>query len=1195
MHRLWLAVAVLVYVMGVSMHAATTPNEFEQLAEGQRIGDFVVECVFVNEDDLATGGRFVHGPSGMPLDLLRIQSVPQAFWWYNTPPSSDQGEPHACEHLVLGKGPKGRYVASLEDMSLTSSSAFTGQVRTCYHYHTTAGLDVFFDLTRAKLDALLFPTFSDEEIRREVAHMGVSVNTVDSSLFLEEKGTVYTEMVSAYENPWWRITLSLDTLLYGAGHPLAMSSGGFPDSMRNMTAEDMREFHQGRYRLGNMGMIVSIPDGITLEGFLQRMSVMLSEVVPMPERGSDPWKVYERLPQARPTDADVISFVEFPHNNPEEPSLVLMAWRPEREADVNEAFLLQLFVDNLAGGQTSNLYPLLIGSETRQLDLGASSVFGWSSDEPGHPITLGLSNVSQRSMNTATLDSARAVVVAEIERIAALADGSDELAEFNSRIESQLISGRRSLREFLSSPPRFGFRGTGSSWVNHLQTLSEVAGFRRDLMLSQRVQFVEELLSSGKNFWTDYIRRWQLVTRKPLVMGSRPSPEMMARLESEKKERLEVFTQGLKERFGVEQTQAALALFRQEYDAKTAQIEAEAESIETPGFIENPPLTLDEQLVYRVVREQQDVPFVHSTFENMTGATVGLAMRTDVVAQDDLMYLAALPALMTEVGVVVDGEPLPFDQMKQRLRREIRGLSVYYDINWPTERSELVVRGAGTDVTEAGRAIQWMEYVLYHPDMRMENLPRLRDVVDQQLSSVRNRMRGSEESWVEIPADAYWKQTNPLMLVTGCFLTQAHALHRLRWQLQAAESESVRDEFVRFMHDMGNAGRVSSHATQMAVLGVLAGGEFDPDTLQEGLGSQLADYRELSEPARRLVDEAVKDLRQILAGDVSTDSPVSDWRYLCRQIAADLAVAPSAALGKMEQVLGALRHTDNVRGFTISSSVGLDKVMPRVGELLTRFDAAPARRYAYESKPWVVDRMQERLVTTVYPVHVGLVNPNTRNGVHVHSARLTGYGDVDRDRLLDFLSARLYGGGGAHSMFMKTWGAGLAYSNGVRASLSQGRLTYYAERCPKLSQTMQFVVDQIREAPYDPSLAEYAVAQAFTGSRAASDYERRGQAMAADLADGQTPDLVRRFREAILDVRHLPGLYDSLHQRMADVYGRVMPGLGPKASEVRPAVYFVIGPHSQLDEYEAYLRSVEGEVRLYRLYPRDYWLPAGLN
>ena len=40
----------------------------------------------------------------------------------------------------------------------------------------------------------------------------------------------------------------------------------------------------------------------------------------------------------------------------------------------------------------------------------------------------------------------------------------------------------------------------------------------------------------------------------------------------------------------------------------------------------------------------------------------------------------------------------------------------------------------------------------------------------------------------------------------------------------------------------------------------------------------------------------------------------------------------------------------------------------------------------------------------------------------------------------------------------------------------------------------------------------------------------------------------------------------------------------------------MIGPERQLDLYEAYLKSVEGtDGRLYRLYPRDLWMVAGVN
>jgi hypothetical protein len=87
--------------------------------------------------------------------------------------------------------------------------------------------------------------------------------------------------------------------------------------------------------------------------------------------------------------------------------------------------------------------------------------------------------------------------------------------------------------------------------------------------------------------------------------------------------------------------------------------------------------------------------------------------------------------------------------MSERLRKEILGLTANYSSNLRTQRVELVVRGSGIGVDESRRAIKWMSLVLEHPDWRVENLPRLRDVVDQSLASLRNTMAGQEEQWVQ--------------------------------------------------------------------------------------------------------------------------------------------------------------------------------------------------------------------------------------------------------------------------------------------------------------------------------------------------------------------------------------------------------------------------------------------------------------
>jgi hypothetical protein len=282
---------------------------------------------------------------------------------------------------------------------------------------------------------------------------------------------------------------------------------------------------------------------------------------------------------------------------------------------------------------------------------------------------------------------------------------------------------------------------------------------------------------------------------------------------------------------------------------------------------------------------------------------------------------------------------------------------------------------------------------------------------------------------------------------------------------------------------------------------------------------------------------------------------------------------------------------DNVRGYMVGSEMSQQVLLPPENELVAKFSGEPSVKQAYADTPVVHDRLRQRLAGAEKPVFVGLINESTRNGLVNNSAPGASYFDADLDELLTFLSVRLYSGAGPHSLFMKTWAAGLAYSNGIRSREATGRMNYYAERCPSLVQTIQFVVNELKNASYDNSLAEYAVAQVFSPSRAANPYEDRGARMAADLADGITPEVLTAFRQGMLDLRQDEGLYDKISSRLEASVGQILPGYGPKLSDVEGINCLMIGPESQFETFEEYLKTVEGEdVTLYRIYPRDFWI-----
>ncbi|MEE8576759.1 MAG: hypothetical protein V3T31_05845, partial [candidate division Zixibacteria bacterium] len=739
-------------------------------------------------------------------DLMQIQSVPQAFYWVKSAPEYDRGEPHTCEHLLLGKGSTGRYVAGLEDMRLGSSTAYTGQTHTCYHFNTKGGDDTFFELFEAKLNALCNPDFTDEEIRREVCHVGVVVDQTDGTLSLDEKGTVYTEMVSSFEKHWYYLWGRADNMIYGSDHPLSNNAGGIPSDIRTMTAQNLRDFHQTTHHLANIGVIVSIPDNIDVTECLTKFDQTLNRIQPVAREYSEIGISAFPIPPASPdAPAGTVEVHGYPSENPQDPAHVLMVYPANIDLNNSDRFMLDLFLSTFASGQTSNLYNLFINSETKVMDLGGNGVFGYFSEDRGNPIYFGLSGLTSDKITVPMLDSAKSVIKTELSRIYNMADGSDELAEFNKKAAGHLASNQKQTEQYLNSPPMFGFRrGVASGWLSLLQRVEAEPGFSKSLVSADHFATAETHLAGTTNFWKEFIERWQIVQSDPVVVGVVPDDGILKRNVEEKDARIAGYIDGFKKKYGVDDDQAAIAAYKAEFDANTAELDQMATGDELPQFMTNPPLSLDEQLKYETVTLPGDIEMVASTFENMTSSTIGICLRLDVIPADKLIYVPALSSVMTDIGVTKDGETIAYDDMSNRLRNEVLNLNAYLDYDYQTERVEIILRGAGSNIAETKTAIGWMNAALFSPYLDTENLPRLRDLVDQGLIGLRNTMKGSEESWVRDPADAYLYQHNPLLLSADNFLTQTHHLLRIKFRLMDAGDDAAQAELAGWYSDLEN-------------------------------------------------------------------------------------------------------------------------------------------------------------------------------------------------------------------------------------------------------------------------------------------------------------------------------------------------------------------------------------------------------
>jgi len=1157
-------------------------DSLDTLTEGAKLHGFTAAAVYLDDADKPLGARFVHDKTGFTFDYLRIESAPQGFIWVNSFPTDDQGEPHTQEHLLLGKGDRGRRLGSSEAMALAESSAFTAQWRTAYHFHTVAGNDVFWPTFGNHLDALLNPDYTDEEIRREVRNFGVD-KADDGKLRLEEKGTVYNEMVRTYEAPETGLWRAAGQLVYGAKHPLALDSGGYPPAIRTMTPADIRHFHDAAYHLANMGMVGAFPSSMQLGDVLDHTSAILEK-----EAGRTGKVMTEAdLPKPMPAAAGTLQVVDYPYADTTNPGPLMLVWPASRQLDETEHTLLSLFVDALAGDESTPLYKKLIDSKTRVMDLGASGVWSTASSDQGQPVYIGLSGVKSDKLDDKTIGEVRSLVLAELDRIAKLPDGDPELLAFDARIHTRVIDMRRQLAKFLDTPPGFGFRGTGSGWIDHLHELSKTKGFKKSLTLRPELAAIDKLVSGRANPWRERLKAWGL-TEAPYGLAARPSPDLRKQLDKERDQRIADELARLQKQYATKDAASTLARYAQDYDAETAKLEATAKSVELPPLVETPPMTLDDGLQYAQTKIGS-VPGLVATFDSMASARVQLVFGLGAVATpDDELWLAALPMLLSDAGVIENGRPIAAAEMKDRLRKEILELSVYYSSNLRTGRAELVLAGAGNGAAETKVALAWMRRVMTAPDWRVDNLPRLRDLIDQQLTGLRQRMLGAEEGWVDDPRDAWWQQQTQRLpleyLHTQSFLTQEHDLHRLRWMLADPGDPAVTKEVAAFLTTLADA-KSLKRAQLVALSDLLAKGGSSHD---KALAKWTGAVGRLSAKAAPLAREAGKDLAAQLGG-LPDDSLASDWSYLCREMAKDLEVGAPAALAHLTQLRDRLFAKWRARFVEVGSAANQKAIAGDVDGLVGTLSEHTSATGTEPLASLLSTRVAER--TGKAPTFVGLVAPSTSSGVFLNLAPSTSYADTGDDAVLDYLTSNLYTGHGAHSIFMKTWAAGLAYSNGLHPRLDVGALDYYAERCPLLPQTIRFVIGELKKAQPDPNIARYAIAGAF-GSRIANGYESRASSMAANLTDGLTPAVVKAFRTKILDETKRGDLAQQLFGRLATVYGKVLPGYGKLDPH---GVYFVIGPEKQLAAYQDYLHAAVGkDAALTRIYPRDFWITAKL-
>jgi hypothetical protein len=1130
-----------------SLSFAAGPSDLATLHEGQQLGPFRTVSLYLDSSGAPKGARFKH-ERGALVDVLFFDSIPQISISFRAPPDDERGTPHTLEHLLLGKGAAGRKLNTFIPMRMGQYTAGTSSDLTNFQFSSAAGPDEFYELLDVFLSALIRPNFTDEEIRREVAHDVVLEEK--GQLRLEEAGTVYTEMVARMEQPAEILWNQLGRMLYGENHPLALNQGGEPDEIWKLSPADIRAFHAAHYHLDDrMEMTAVLPRNWSAEDFLTRLDQAMLRVEPQA-----PAAAASALPPFIPLETRAIRVGAFPSQDATTPQDALMAWPPVSAFSVDEQARLDNALD-LLGGDLPFLAGDYLDKIIRKNNPSAASVaigFG-SLALPASYAYLQIYGLPVSALTPATLGTLRDAVMERVRWLHDLKPGAQSLSDVADKARTRILLKRRASARAMEGPPRFGERSTDVTWQRTLDQLAVEPGFAKHIDQSAALDRLVKDLDAGLNPWAAAIERAGML-KPPYVSAVLPNAALQDAQKKIKTDRIQASVRKLMAAGGM-QEQPALWAYRTEAASATAVLEALEHGQPRPVFLREPPLELD-HLDWTEGRLPSGPPLVATRFDTPF-TDISVAFDLNGIAEKDQELLPFLGSAIRGVGVVTaTGEQLDPNKAYDRISAEIQGVEIDVNTDADHDLAELTFTVHASSTGEIGAAVGWLENYILRPDLSLQSRETLKASLISNLSTRRAIFQGDEETWVDGAAAAYRNQDHPLSLHAASPFTSMRDLNRLRWRLEEPSP------------------------AQFAVMKATA-----------AFVEEAAAAPDRKEAERRLLSVS-GEFGEYVRWELS-HMPDDSWRRDLRRVVtdylADLGHAQETI--KRVQALTALALVRaGARVHVNGSPANVDLASKKVDAVLARLPIGQASRPA-KRRNLVMERLRERFPGLARPTFVALVNESGKTGTISVWAPSPTYRSLKRDDLLDVLALGVLAGGGGHSLYMRTWSAGLAYGNGLSDGAAFGRASYYADKCPDPTQTLRFAAGVVADFRLDdPFFLEYSLADAFNEYRAGQDFSSRGAALADDLRDGNRPEVVRAYKSAILQLAREPGTLDAVRARFQTTLGRVMVGLpGGKVSASPEAAAFFIGPEDLIKRYEDFVRERGEAQRVIRLYPRDFW------
>jgi Zn-dependent M16 (insulinase) family peptidase len=1167
----WRRFLILIFfsTLAAGQNLAGPDHSLSRLKKDDEIGGFRVANLYSDRDGAIAGAKFWHKGTGAPIYVLQIETTPQVYMWVDTPPQSNAGIPHSLEHLLAGKGIKGRYAALLTNMRLSLSAAATTQDFNLYELSSGTGLEGFYEQFHAWLDALYRSDFSDLEAKREFYHFDVATDPATNKKTLLEEGTVYNEQQTS--QGLWSFYYDLYKHVLGETNPFGFNGSGTPDAMRGVTPAQIRAFYEEHYRIGpGTGFIFVISPKESVPALLQRVSQEFqlftdpAAMSPVNPSGNIDGAKYPIMP------SDVVDpeIYFFPAESVTSPGQIRFAWKPVKTDSLIEVKLLQLLVRALGEGEQSLLYASLVDQKSRRMETHATGVYSsvFLANSPRFPVVnIGVSGIPGDQISKDRIKALEALILSRIQEITRYPDHSPELVAFNRLIASYAKSWHTSENVWTRNAPLFGYLGSESNWKEHLAYLELDTGFVRSLTTENAWHAIDEQLASGTNIWRAVIDKFGLISTS-YATASAPSVHLLEQLAAEKEERIKEKTQALMDQYHTGDAQQALALFEAGESANLREIQAIEARVPRPRFTQHPPLTLDDSIRYRQLRIA-GVDTIATIFERPPTIDMGLSFDLSKVPPAYYKYLALFPRCLDSLGLKHENSVVTYSELLTRLQQQTYKFSAGFDSNALSRRAEFIIHFSATDIAEFQSSLDLIQQMMSSSNIDPANLARFQDIIARRISADDSYTKQDEGQWITDPATALRYQDDALFVALNSHFTRAHWDERLKWifheQVEPAEIVQMR---IAANRELASLKDMSRNSVEQKLNGLAP---------SSALQNQLFSYWK-------------KNLYSFPENEL-----VAGFQQLTSEVEQDLRIGPAKAIAELKHLRQIIINRKSLSlDFTVDQQT-LMGIKPLLVKFLGAIPNEPqALQNPDRSAEFISARLQKRYphFKGEFPWYVAFPNREATTGGVVFTAAFPGYAQLDRQFLVDGLATKLFSGAGPQSLFMKTWEMGLAYNNGLTSSAESKLLTYYADRSPNLTALIQFVNSSVQKnsPPPDQTLVDYAFSQTFPLPRSMLNFSQRGLALARDIRDSQRPEKVRRFSLELLKLRSDPRLPHELIEERASSIGSVLTShQRNQRQQSARSIFFFIGPPRMLSDAETHLKS---QTFLY-VCPADYWMP----